>query len=288
MRTVNRPFVVLATHDPLLAALAGRLREWLRSFLMAACAPCELRKLPVAKPTQALQDMLQGRHWVRDQGLPKRLAHLSFLPSGWSLLRDLQPRREGRAMQKAHELICWWRVGNRITCRHSLAVELYGRFTDDAEAPTDVELNFLRSEGFMLSKKTVERDDSTFVMPGKAPDEVVSGWSVNPRVCMPKTVRTRNKRLIVAEPLSKSELCQRDRPAVYWVGKDDAALTQRVVRGWAGPLGKPAVVALELRPVVWPAGQPCAASGCDNACAGRALRGGASVGLCQATCRRSD
>ena len=183
-------------------------------------------------------------------------------------------------MQKAHELICWWRVGNRVTHRHSLAVELHGRFTDDAETPTDAELNFLRSEGFMLRKQVVERDDTTFMVPGKAPDEVVSGWSANSRVCMPKTVRTCNKRLIVANPLSKSELLQRDRPAVYWVGKDHTALTKKVVKGWAALLGKPAVVALKFQPASRPAWQLCAASGCDIICGKHALRGGAFVGLC--------
>jgi hypothetical protein len=148
-------------------------------------------------------------------------------------------------------------------------VELNGRFADDAEAPTDAELNFLRSEGFMLRKQEFERDESTFVVPGKAPDEVVSGWSVNPRVCMPKTVCTRNKRLIVANPLSKSEMSQKDRPAVYWAGKDHAALTKRVVKGWAAPLGKPVVVALEFKPASRPVGQICAVEGCDNVCGDR-------------------
>ena len=90
-------------------------------------------------------------------------------------------------MQKAHELICWWRillVGNHATRRHSLAAELNGRFADEAEAPSADELNFLRSEGFMLRKQATDPDESTYVVPGKAPDEVVSGWSVNPRVCM--------------------------------------------------------------------------------------------------------
>ena len=134
----------------------------------------------------------------------------------------------------------------------------------------------------MLRKRVGERDESTYVVPGKAPDEVVSGWSVNLRVCMPSTVRTRNKRLIVADPLGKSELLQRDHPTVYWAGKDRAALTRRVVKEWAAPLGKPAVVALELQPSDRPAGQLCAASDCDNVCGRRALCGGSFVGLCDA------
>ena len=49
----------------------------------------------------------------------------------------------------------------------------------------------------MLRKQATDPDESTYVVPGKAPDEVVSGWSVNPRVRMPSTVRTRNKRFAV-------------------------------------------------------------------------------------------
>ena len=113
-------------------------------------------------------------------------------------------------MQKAHELICWWHVGNRVARRHSLAAELNEPFVDEAEAPTADELNFLRSKGFMVRKQATDPDESTYMVAGKAPDEVVSSWSVNPRVCMPSTVHTHNELLVVAKPLSKSELRQRD------------------------------------------------------------------------------
>ena len=112
VQAIRHASVMLVVHDLAFTALANCLVERLRSFLLAACAPDVLRKLRVAAPTEALQAVLRGRHWIRAQNLPQRLAHLGFLPSGWSLLRDLLPRREGRAMQKAHELICWWQVGN--------------------------------------------------------------------------------------------------------------------------------------------------------------------------------
>ena len=80
-----------------------------------------------------------------------------------------------------------------VTRRHSLAAELNERFVDDAETPTDDELSFLCSEGFMLRKRGTEHNESTYMVPGKAPDEVVSSWSVNLRVCMPSTVRTHNE-----------------------------------------------------------------------------------------------
>ena len=173
VQAVNHPFIALAVHDSMLAALAGRLVEWSRSFLLAACSPSELRKLRAAPPIPALQAVLRGWHWIRDQGLPLRLAHLGFLLLGWSLLRDLQPQREGCALQKAHELISWRQIGNWVMRRHSLAEELNEQFADDTETPTDVELNFLCSEGLMLRKRVGEHDESTYVVPGKAPDEVV-------------------------------------------------------------------------------------------------------------------
>ena len=112
VRAVRHASVTLAVHNLAFAALASCLVEQLRLFLLAACAPDMLRKLCVAALTEALQAVLRSRHWIRAQNLPQRLAHLGFLPSGWSLLRDLLPRRAGRAMQKVHELICWWQVGN--------------------------------------------------------------------------------------------------------------------------------------------------------------------------------
>ena len=127
-------------------------------------------------------------------------------------------------------------------------MELHRCFVDDAEAPTDAELRFLCSEGLMLGKKEFERDESTFVVPSRAPDEVVSGWSVNLRVCMPTTVRMCNKHLIVANLLSKSELSQKDCPAVYWAGKDLAELMKKEVRAWAALLSKPTTAALEFQP----------------------------------------
>ena len=61
VQAVNHPFIALTVPDSMLAALAARLVEWSRSFLLAACSPSELRKLRVAPPTPALQAVLQGR-----------------------------------------------------------------------------------------------------------------------------------------------------------------------------------------------------------------------------------
>ena len=99
----------------------------------------------------------------------------------------------------------------------------------------------------MLGKKEFEQDESTFVVPSRAPDEVVSGWSVNLQVCMPMTVCMCNKCLIIVNPLSKSELSQKDCPAVYWASKDLAELAKKEVRAWAALLSKPAAAVLEFQ-----------------------------------------
>ena len=95
-------------------------------------------------------------------------------------------------------------------------------------------------------------------MPGKAPGEVVSGWSANPRLRMPGTVHTHNERLVVADPLSASELRQRDCTAAYCAGKGDAALAKRVVKGWAAPLRTATAVDLKLQPAHLLRAQLCA------------------------------
>ena len=163
--------------------------------------------------------------------------------------------------------------------RRALAAELNERYTDKADTPSPDELNFLRSEGFMLPMRRTDPDESTYTVPDKGLDEVVSGWSINPTVCMPGTVRTRNERLVV-DPLSASELRQRDRAAVYCVGKDDAALTKKVVKGSASPLGTAAAVVFKLQPARLPCGQVCGVPGCTSVCGQRALRGGSALILC--------
>ena len=81
---------------------------------------------------------------------------------------------------------------------------------------------------------------------------------------------------------SLAELHQRDRPSVYWAGKDRAALTKAGVKSWVALLGKAAVVAFELQPAHLLGGQLCVAPGCSSACGQHALCGGSFVGLCDA------
>ena len=83
---------------------------------------------PVKRLSPRLRSILRGQHWIDGQGLPSwlplRLACFGFLPKGRSLIRDLLPRRKGRAMQKVHDLACWWRVGDRVVRRRGLAKKL--------------------------------------------------------------------------------------------------------------------------------------------------------------------
>ena len=175
-----------------------------------------------------------ARNWVSEQHRLVCLVCLGLLPAGWALVCDLQPRWKGRVMQKAHELICWWLVSNRITHRHSLAATIYAAtiyaatiYADEADEPSAAELHFLCSEEFMLAAKRSEPGECTHAVPGAAPDEVVSGWSVNLRLCMPGPVCTRNERLIVADPLSASELRQQRSCRGFLWGKAPLAEEER-------------------------------------------------------------
>ena len=102
-----------------------------------------------------------------------------------------------------------------------------------------------------------------------------------PRLCMPGLVCTRNVRLIIADPLSKSEIHQRDRAAGFCVGKDLAPLAEGVVKSWASPLHKASAVSFELQLIQPPCEQPCGVSGSGNAGGRQASRGGAGLVLCQ-------
>ena len=183
--SVGCPFVGIVWHEPTLrGSLATAVRDRLRSFLFAASSPVARGSARVCTLAPALCWILSGRHWVSKQRLPACLAYLGFLPAGWALMRDLLPRQKGRAMQKAHELICWWRMCDRITRRRSMAAELHASYAGEADERSPAELRFLRSGGFMLATKRSEPSECTHALAGAAPDEVVSSWSINPRVCM--------------------------------------------------------------------------------------------------------
>ena len=247
---LKRLFVGMVRHGPVTdKQVVAAMGAQLRAFLHAA-TPAELHgSAPVKRLSPRLRSILRGQHWIDRQGLPSRLACFGFLPKGWSLIRALLPRRKGRAMQKAHELACWWRVGDRVVRRHGLAEKLKESYADSADEPSDAELRFVRSEGFMLPARDFEPTESTHAVPGMAADEVVSSWSKNLNLPMPPAIHTRNERLIVEKPLSAMELRQRDRPATFHICKGKLAPTKAIAHNWASPLGKRAQVTFEMKPV---------------------------------------
>ena len=97
---------------------------------------------------------------------------------------------------------------------------------------------------------------------------------------MPGPVRTRNERLIVADPLSASEGRQRDRVAVFCVGKGLAPLVEGDVRRWARPLQKEEKVNFEMRLAEPGLERRCDVSGCANTGGTREFRCGVGLVLC--------
>ena len=93
--------------------------------------------------------MLTGRHWLAGDEAAGQLALLGFLPRSWACTRDLYSRRSGGALQKAYELLRWWRLSDRASRRHTLALELEAELDEDAVAELDPDahaLALLRSE----------------------------------------------------------------------------------------------------------------------------------------------
>ena len=96
-------------------------------------------------------------------------------------------------MQKAHELICWWHVSGRVTRRHLLAATLHASYAGEADEPSAAGLRFLRSEGFMLAACGPNQASAHMRCLARRPMRwCPGGVRVNPRLCMPGPVRTRN------------------------------------------------------------------------------------------------
>ena len=87
----------------------GKLAEGARAFFYAATPASTLGALADELPplSPGVAHVLTGRHWLTSEGVAGQLALLGFLPRHWSYTRDLYPRRSGRALQKAYELLCW-------------------------------------------------------------------------------------------------------------------------------------------------------------------------------------
>ena len=89
-----------------------------------------------SRPGAALGRRLSGRHWLSGGTDGGHLALLGLLPRGRGFVRDLFARRAGRTLQRDYELLCWWRLSDRISRRREVAVCLAERqgCQDDAEA----------------------------------------------------------------------------------------------------------------------------------------------------------
>ena len=65
-----------------------------------------------------------------------QLALLGFLRS-WTYAQDLYSRRSGGALQKAYELLCWWRLSDHVNRRQVLALELEAESAEHTVAEGD-------------------------------------------------------------------------------------------------------------------------------------------------------
>ena len=136
-----------------------------------------------------------------------QLALLGFLPCEWSFIRDLFSRRAGRAIQKAYELLWWWRITDRSAHRRDLAKRL-NETCDDEPDPTQLAL--LRYEGFRLPMQVFNHSANTRHVPGLAADEIVSGRGKHAHSPVPLPLRTSKDRLTLKDPLDSRELRRRD------------------------------------------------------------------------------
>ena len=149
--------------------------------------------------------MLTGRHWLAGGGATGQLALLGFLPRSWTYICNLYSRRSGRALQKACELLCWWRT---------LDLELEAELDEGALAELDPDahaLALLRSEHLGKASDAPSSVSCTRHVTGLAPDEIESGWSKHAHFAMPPVMCNSNVRAMLKDPLSHKELAGRDR-----------------------------------------------------------------------------
>jgi hypothetical protein len=194
------------------------LAQGVRAFFDAATPASTLgvRAAEVSSLPSGVARVLAGRHWLTDDGAAGQLALLGFLPSHWSYTRDLYSRRTGRSVQKAYELLCWWRLSDRIHRRRALALELEAVLDEDALAELDLdvhEIALLRSERLGKASEAPSSVSCTRRVTGLASDEIESGWSKHAHSSMPPPMRNSNVRVMLQDPLSRKELASRDRLA---------------------------------------------------------------------------
>ena len=167
-------------------------------------------ELPPLPPNAA--HALTGRHWLAGSGVANQLTLLGFLPRCWTYTRDLYSRRAGRALQKAYELLCWWRLSDRVHRRRTLALEIEAELGVDALEDLDPDTHtfaLLRSERLGKGLTAPTATVRTRCVTGLASDEIESGWSKSTHLAMPPVMRNSNVRTLLKDPLSQKELASR-------------------------------------------------------------------------------
>ena len=168
---------------------------------------------------------------------------MGFLPRSWAYIRDMYSRRSGRALQKACELLCWWRLSDRVSRRRTPALELDAELDKHADAevePDEHELVFLRSEHLCQLPGSSVPALCTRKVAGLAPGEIESGWTKHAHCAMPPAMRTCNVRAMLKEPLTQKELVHRDRRVPLKLDLTTLIPAEMKLRSWLTRVRDPA------------------------------------------------
>ena len=229
-------YVVLHGQHALVDVLA-KLAEGARALFYAATPVSTLGTRAAELPLllSSVAHVLTGRHWLAGDGVAGQLALLGFLPRHWSYTRDLYSRRAGRALKKAYELLCWWRLSDRVHRRRALALKLNAELDADALAELDLDahaLALLRSECLGKMSELSFSVSCTRRVVGLASDEIESGWSKHMHLPMPPPMRNLNVRAMLQDPLSQKGLAVRDRSAPLRLVSTTLVPAEMRLRSW--------------------------------------------------------
>ena len=186
--------------------------------------------------------VLTGRHWLAGDEAAGQLALLGFLPRSWAYVCDLYSRRSGRALQKAYELMCWWRLSDRVSRRRALALELKTELDEDTVAEADPDTHviaLLRSEHLGKASNAPSSVSCTRKATGLASDEIESGWSKHAHFSIPPVMRNSNVCAMLLEPLSQKELAQCDCDAPLKLDSTALVPAEMGLRRWLARVRNP-------------------------------------------------
>ena len=186
--------------------------------------------------------VLTGRHWLADDEAAGQLALLGFLPRSWAYVRDLYSQCFGRALQKAYELLCWWRLSDRVNRRRTLTLALEAELDEDAVAELDPDahaLALLRSEHLGQASDAPLSVSCTRRVVGLAPDEIESGWSKHAHFAMPPMMCNSNVHTMLKEPLSLKELMGYDHTTPLKLDSATLVPAEMRLRSWLSRVCNP-------------------------------------------------